>query len=244
MKIEPLSVPWHPRVINWDAQPFGIETDEAIAEILNVSAIVVSRERRRRGIRRHPTQEREVPRIDWDSEPLGIETDRAIADRLGVTPVAVLHARRDRGIPSAPLSARRPPTRKGTGIDWNNEPLGIEPDWEIAQLLGVAPSTVRRERRRRGLSPDQFWDAQPLGIETDYAIAKRLGVSIAAVFQARKSRGIPPAISRTQRRAAIPFLGKMPDTTLAKEMGLSVTTIRKHRRKAGIAKFEQGKDGG
>jgi RNA polymerase subunit RPABC4/transcription elongation factor Spt4 len=239
--------------IDWKRQPLGIEPDLAIAKRLGVTRIVVARERRKRGIPAPPISLGRRRRIDWDNELLGIETDYAIAERLDITCAAVLNARRCRGIPAAVPQGRSP-----TNIDWDNEPLGVETDNAIAERLGVTGVAVLKARHRRGIAPAPRsarkpiprrqpriivdWASQPLGIDTDYAIAKRLHVSQPTVTLARQRRGIPPVCPPSPRRV-IPFLGKMPDDVLARELGLSLACVQRHRRKAGIAKFEPGKDG-
>jgi hypothetical protein len=39
------------------------------------------------------------------------------------------------------------------GIDWDSQPLGLEPESVIAERLGVTKSVVHRHRRQRGLPP-------------------------------------------------------------------------------------------
>jgi len=39
--------------------------------------------------------------------------------------------------------------------DWTIMPLGIEPDWKVAERLGVTRQAVAWQRRRRGIAPSQ-----------------------------------------------------------------------------------------
>jgi len=95
--------------------------------------------------------------IRWDDQPLGQLPDTELAERLGVSGVAVGKARRRRGIPAYsptghPLSPRGQGQR--AGVVWDDQPLGLVPDKELARRLGVDPSSVRsarmvRERKAR-----------------------------------------------------------------------------------------------
>ena len=67
-----------PDKIDWDAQPLGNVRDVSIAQELGVSASMVSRARRDRGIRKFG--------IDWDAEPLGKVNDVVLAREQLVNP--------------------------------------------------------------------------------------------------------------------------------------------------------------
>lgn len=105
-------------------------------------------------------------------------------------------------------------------IDWTPElvaRLGTAPDTEIAEQLGLTPSTVTRQRHRRGIEPFRtkqsgryLWDSPEnvamLGSFTDKEIARKLGVRVASVQAARARRGIAALAPRkvaTSRGTAI-----------------------------------------
>jgi len=82
-------------------------------------------------------------------------------------------------------------------IDWSKQPLGKVPDTDIARKLEISSVTVGRERNKRGI------------------LAFRPG----------------PGQRRCGRRAGInwdnqPLLGKVPDSELAKELGVHAATVR------------------
>lgn len=76
---------------------------------------------------------------DWTCEPLGVETDAAIARRIGCPTVTVLQARKRRGIPPA-----HPRGRTWTTIE--DARLGVMPDAELAEFMGIDVRTVARRR--------------------------------------------------------------------------------------------------
>lgn len=88
------------------------------------------------------------------------------------------------------------------GIDWDSQPLGREPDVEIARRLGVCKALVGRCRKSRGIarfsrkegngtSWSINWDSQPLGKIKDVELAQKLGVCPTTVLAARRVRSIP-----------------------------------------------------
>ncbi len=124
--------------IDWDQQPFGTMTDQALADRLGVSWSVVQSQRARRGIA--PFHKR--PSIDWTQQPLGKLTDGDLAEQLGVSLSMVRNARERLGIP---FFSRR------ADIDWDVQPLGQRTDEVLAAELGVHRSVVRLERLARGI---------------------------------------------------------------------------------------------
>lgn len=135
-----------PLGIDWDAQPLGEMTDTDLARRLGCCRSAVSQARERRGIPRYEPR----PAVDWDAQPLGMETDGAIAARLGVSESAVSAARRARGIPRLPRREAKP---RGQGlwswVRWEDYPLGIVTDAEVARMAGVCRSAATRARKRR-----------------------------------------------------------------------------------------------
>lgn len=95
-------------------------------------------------------------------------------------------------------------------INWDGVGLGTKPDGTLAMELNVAPSTVARQRKKRGIPPfgrkgftRVNWDQVGLGVRPDTHIAEELGVSVAAVCIARNKRGIPPAPKETRNASGV-----------------------------------------
>ena len=139
-------------------------------------------------------------RVDWRRVDLGARPDSEIADELGVSVAAVFQMRRKMGIP------RHYPEPTGAlgvnvGVDWDEQPLGDEPDGEIARRLGVTSRSVRRARERRGIAPAVKptealavdWTSLPLGLESDASIARSIGCDPSTVRKHRRRLGIPSA---------------------------------------------------
>lgn len=90
--------------------------------------------------------------INWDEQPLGKIPDVELAKKLGVSNVAVGRARRRRKIPvfNHRGGCYRPQGCRA-GVDWDEQPLGMEADVDIATRLGVDRSSVRSARLVRGI---------------------------------------------------------------------------------------------
>lgn len=126
---------------------------------------------------------------------------RAAIDRLGAVAERLEAA-------VAALPARSTARSTARGIDWDAQPLGVEPDPVIAERLGVSRQSVYMARRARGIPAVNGpsapragidWDAQPLGVEPDPVIAERLGVHESSVGEARRRRGIPAYRARKKK---------------------------------------------
>lgn len=189
--------------IDWDAQPFGQESDTQIAKRLGVTGQAVSQQRRRRGIANPFDKAND---IDWNVQPFGQETDSEIAKRLGVTRQTVGAHRRRLGIPG---SIRR--------LRWQyvEDGLGKVSDAAVARALkckrgvvwhyreahGIPPaprSAWRKPRHVKGVDWDQV---ETLGKVPDAELAVQLGVSEHSVHRARRVRGIPPFTAKYRHRA-------------------------------------------
>lgn len=132
------------------------------------------------------------------------------------------------------------------GINWDRQPLGKKTDAEIAEQLGVAPSTVREARQRRGIPKAPYhgrcgidWGKQPLGIDTDAAIARRLGVPMDTVRTARRRRGIIHAQTvvgtKAVRREAVKLRRKKwTHNDIGYVFGVSGVTVMRWLRKEGV----------
>lgn len=125
------------REIDWDSQPYGVETDTEIARRLGVSRSRVMNRRGDRGLPAAPHPH--APKgIDWDKQPLGELPDRELAERLGVTPAAVYHQRTRRGIPS-PTARPTPAPRSEPDMMQSHHRLSLE----VAELLLEARTAAR-----------------------------------------------------------------------------------------------------
>lgn len=85
--------------IDWESQPLGKMSDEALGRRLGVGVRSVWHARQVRNIAPHnkPGDSANVG-IVWDEQPLGKLSDAQIARELGVSTTSVLSARRVRGI--------------------------------------------------------------------------------------------------------------------------------------------------
>lgn len=114
---------------------------------------------------------------------------------------------------------------------------------------------------------DEFWKSAGLGERPDLVIAEEYQIPVATVWRARKARGIPvfkgpkklpaPTVERLTKAlveklgapprdeegkldwGTVPF-GQVPDTVLARWLGVSNKTVQKHRRRFGIAACPRG----
>jgi hypothetical protein len=83
-------------------------------------------------------------------------------------------------------------------FNWDAVPLGTAQDRTIARRYGCSPSSVQRERAKRGIPafapppPAVDWDGVGLGERPDAVIARELGVTDRAVSYQREKRGIGP----------------------------------------------------
>lgn len=131
--------------IDWDAQPLGQTTDDAIARRLGCSRERVRQVRTARGIPRYAPPRLQ---IDWSAQPLGKERDSAIATRLGVSMTTVRSARLAAGI------ARFDPLLLYPELtDDVLHELYVDAEistYEIADLLDVPQKAVYAALQRRG----------------------------------------------------------------------------------------------
>lgn len=101
----------------------------------------------------------------------------------------------------------------------------------------------KRGRPRKGSRIERIaWDEQPLGQVSDATIARALGVSPNTVRKRRDERGIPPVNDQSEARARAASiewdtvgLGERTDYAIAQDVGVSATTVYRHRLQRGIA---------
>lgn len=224
-------------MIDWNKQPFGIESDRSISKRLGVCRKKVAKERRNRDI--CSLKDQHVV-VDWDVVPLGKKTDEQLAIELGVSKSTVFVERRKRNISSYKLSM----------VDWDLQPLGEMSDTKLAKIIGTSQATVSSNRRKRGIAiyiePQVTegravnWDEISFGDKTDDEIAKDLGVHKWRVFDERIKREV--SSWREQKQKSINWdeqsLGKKSDYELAKELGVTHETVRIIRIKKGIRSWQ------
>lgn len=158
--------------INWDSQPLGQMSDDALASILGVSKNTVLRHRKKRNIPPYgkPNIKSDV---DWDSQPLGEISDAELAIRIGLVEKygeynakhIVGRNRRKRGIPSYISHGRKE-------IDWDIQPLGKIADRDLADILNCRHQLVAYQRKKRGIpKPKKI----RIGLsEEDYCVVKNM----------------------------------------------------------------------
>jgi hypothetical protein len=130
--------------------------------------------------------------------------------------------------------------------------LGRVEDQVVARRLGLHPSVVGNERRRRGIAPVNprrtiEWSDDMialLGTDSDRAIGETLGLPLSAVWRKRRALDIPsyypsrsaPRGFRWQARH-LALLGTMTDREVARRIGVSTTTVANKRSQLGIPAF-------
>lgn len=227
----------------------GKVTDQALARKAGVHKKTVYEERHRRGI---PAYRRLRPRVEWTDEmiaELGRDTDRNVAAVLDVHVASVRRKRVLLGIPS--FTAQEP-----RGLEprhWTQKELallGTRSDYEIAELVGVAPGTVQFKRTLLGIPPfgrrpeKIVWTKQMLsllGKVNDSEIAERFGVNPSSVKIKRDRLRIPPFVDKRGVVATAELLEliRNPSVEVTELTGLKAATIQKLRLEHGI----QGRDG-
>lgn len=134
---------------------------------------------------------------------------------------------------------------KPKGIDWDVLALGVESDRSVADRLGVHPSSVRRQRVKRGISPGaraggRFrvdWDQQPLGLFPDETVAANTGHCRGTVAKMRNARGIPEFGRVDWSKQP---LGQETDASIAARLGVDPSAVCSQRRLRGIPAFDRG----
>ena len=127
-------------------------------------------------------------------------------------------------------------------INWDEEPLGLQPDPVIAERLGVNVSSVYLARKKRNIKKYDKYDFVDLGVDTDTFIAKKLGITIAAVGIARKFRNIERApFKRKENGGKVNYkkepLGKIKDADIARINGVSINAVFAARKRRNIKAF-------
>jgi len=197
------------------ARLLGTMTDAELAERAGVHPSTVAAERRRRGLTAcHPRR----PAVAWTEEMLarlGCASDASIAAELELEVGSVRRKRVQLGIP-----AFAPATRE-SAFRWTPEALallGTASDRDIARRLGVAHATVGAKRRELGV-PRFGGHGDDCCREPAEAGARRA------------RRWVFPGL---RWRCDLRQLLELPTGELTRRFGVSRSTVRSWRRKAGV----------
>ena len=156
-----------------------------------------------------------------------------IAEKLGVTRQAVSAFIKDHDI----LNKQKP-----QNINWDELPLGKMPDAKIAKKLGIYPSTVATERKKRNIPSHRKskfnLDDQPLGMVPDVEIARKLGINKETVARFRKRKGIPVFKKYNSIDWDTLPLGEMPDSEIARRFNLTQPAVTEARNKKNIPPYK------
>lgn len=137
------------------------------------------------------------------------------------------------------------------GIDWNNEPLGIEHDKVIASRLGVTPQAVYYARRVRGIPSTNPIKTRAMPLDEILRRARHLRWGWASYREMASESGL--AFNQIRRAAAAldkkpkrrvwaecSELGTMPDRELMKKLGYRWSNdIGAARRALGIPPWSE-----
>jgi hypothetical protein len=220
----------------------GEATDKDVAAELGINVGSVYRKRRLLGI---PAYHEPNRRSDpfWTRGRLGrlgTVSDGDLARKWRVPRARVAYRRQVEGIPPFRPAAR--------AIRWTatmTRQLGTVPDQALAGRLGIGIGAVRLARERRGIPPARPYRAKvvrsdalrPELARPNEVAARRTGVSVATITTLRRELDVPPPPRPTVwKKRVLARLGKVPDGTLARELGLKPSTVQRKRQKRGIRK--------
>lgn len=195
--------------------------------------------------------------FEWTSEKdalLGTVKDRDLAAKLGCSRALVSGRRHLLGI-----SRFNQEISKATKCEWTpamDGLLGTMSDKETAEKLGLSITTIRTRRVVLGIPIKQAprivhnkfnWTPEieaQLGTMGDRQLAEHLGVSRTHVTNRRKVLGIAPkdeAVTSSLKFEWTPemdaLLGSTLDKVIAKQLGLSTTSVSKRRNILNIAPY-------
>lgn len=241
-----------PRSIEWSEKTIdllGKQSDQAVAKILGVKKTTVINKRHSLGIASFQDQSNSWHR--WTEEEvamLGKSMDREVAQRLNIATSCVTDKRRSLGV-KAFTSREKSKKPRANGVVWSRKNLallGKLPDERVAEIMNISRKSVLKKRKELGLmsfavGSDRWhqWkkeEIEKLGATTDRALADHLGITAIRVAAKRTQLGIPSFKERTgakNRRVWSPqelaLLGEMTDRTLALQLGISTSVVRKKR---------------
>ncbi len=218
----------------------GTDFDKRVARRLGLSAAVVAKERRRRGIA--PFVPRR-PAVAWRPDmvrQLGKLADGRIAQRYGIGVDTVRRERQRRGVPpvkndawkvlQTPALARllRAQTR------------------DVVKRTGLNEKTVRRLRHDLGMkqvgtiSPWAPRVLRQLGKVSDAKIAERIGCSVHTVRQKRCAHGVLRRVTRRWTAREDALVRTLAVDTAARRTGRTRKAVEHRRRVLGLRRAGPG----
>lgn len=229
---------------DYEISLLGTMHDKELASFMKTSSSVVTSKRLKLGI--PPFYD---VRHEWLPEQLallGTQTDKKIAKLVNIPFTAVMSKRIGLKIPPFyPKSHRYLKQHEWT--EDQIEQLGIKPDSEIAQQLDLAEKTVAHKRRSLGVAPYNSLSpslkeqlVESLGSESDAKLAAKLEISMYRVGHARKKLQIASHREKNQfkwQKQHIQLLGTMPDSAIAKQLGISIAAVQAKRKQFNITAF-------
>lgn len=220
----------------------GTDSDAAVARELGLHYASVKYKRQLLGIPPfHPKRRPSAAGYPWTPEEvalLGTMSDGAVAMELGITKGMVTWKRTRAGIP--PFRAKR---RVYQWTEAKLSLLGKMPDREVARISGFSVSSVQRKRTALGLAPGGKVGAvvpTPELVELlhqkSVEVNRQTGLSPTTIRVLRQKLGIQRFRRWTPELVA--RLGHEPDARIARELGISVTSVHKKRWRHGIPPFQ------
>lgn len=189
-----------------------------------------------------------LARIPWDKM-----SDTQVCEKLGIYPALVSSYRLLHNIPT---SRKRGAIPYETHEELRDAPWGEKTDKDICKMFGLHLVTIAKFRNRNGILPARIHKNRsslflpknlPLFEKTkDVDLADRVGLSRERVRQIRKSLGLPSSAGiykksvrfRNWTKAELAMLGKFPDRVVAREIGISCSTVRNKRLLLGIKGYK------
>lgn len=233
----------------------GTMLDQDLAEKLGCTAAAVRNRRRLLEIPgcRNPISA--ANKVEWTPAMdalLGTITDTDLAKLMGCSKSSVLTRRRQLGIPSCYQSHK--PLNKFVWTSEIDAQIGSMSDKQLAEKLGVTPTTVGKRRRLLGIAAkveplSSIWTPELdalFSTTSNVEIASLLGISPPTVQRRRKILNIAPYVKNkrgsqdflwSQDRDAL--LGTASDTKLAALWGVSRGVVRSRRIQKNIPAYKQ-----
>lgn len=240
----------HREAVRWTRsmiRKLGTDSDARVAAELRVPTSAVRRKRHLLGIPPcFPPPGFEEDRSTWGAKEealLGTASDAKVAHRIRRPLSAVSLRRMQLGVPAfRPHRARFDWTAKRIGL------LGKRTDREVAEELGVLFATVKKKRLE--LRIPAYYEARRVVVTPELKRLLRLPTTVArnisglkadTITELRRRLGIKaPRLSELPwTRAAIAKLGTMPDKKLARELGVSLTTVYLRRHAHGVEPYRR-----
>ena len=178
-------------------------------------------------------------RLVWTAEMDALfahMNDVMISSDLLISAPTVARRRKELGLPK--VRVRKPQEPQVTWTPEMDALLGTDYDKVIGEKLGLHYMRVYNRRVQLGIPPISRFAARwkdpefikQLGTCTDAEIAQKMGVSRERIRTARKLNGIPRFETLKPDWASVADrIGKEPDSTIAKELGVSATAVLRYR---------------